>query len=182
MAAFGNSSKSKFWIEKLQLSQHPEGGFYRETHRSDLVINFATKRELRSQNDRFASRSISSTIYYLLEGGQKSMFHRMKNSDEIWHFYTGSSLTLYVIDKVTRSISEFKLGTKPEKGELFQILIKRGSWFGAIVNDSTSYALVGCTVFPAFSFADFELANRRKLTMLYPKHKTIIEMLTSPQQ
>jgi predicted cupin superfamily sugar epimerase len=182
MMALGNSRKSKFWIEKLQLSQHPEGGFYRETHRSDLVINFATKREPRSQNDRFASRSISSTIYYLLEGGQKSMFHRMKYSDEIWHFYTGSSLTLYVIDKITRSISELKLGTKPEKGELFQILIKQGSWFGAIVNDSNSYALVGCTVFPAFSFADFELANRRKLTMLYPKHKTIIEMLTSPQQ
>ena len=90
---------------------------------------------------------------------------------------TGSSLTLYVMDKITRSISELKLGTEPEKGELFQILVKRG-----IVNDSTSYALVGCTVFPAFSFADFELANRRKLTMLYPKHETIIEILTNTQQ
>jgi uncharacterized protein len=181
MVTLGNSrSRSKFWIEKLQLSQHPEGGFYRETYRSDLAINFPTKRELRSQSGRVSSRSISSTIYYLLEGRQKSMFHRMKNSDEIWHFY--SSLTLYVIDKITGSISELKLGTEPEKGELFQIFIKRGSWFGAIVNDSTSYALVGCTVFPAFSFADFELANRRKLTMLYPRHKTIIELLTRPQQ
>jgi predicted cupin superfamily sugar epimerase len=182
MVTSNNRKNASFWIEKLQLSQHPEGGFYRETYHSDFVINFATKRELRSQNDRAASRSISSTIYYLLEGDQKSMFHRMKYSDEIWHFYTGSSLTLYVIDEITRSISELKLGTEPEKGELFQILIKRGSWFGAIVNDLTSYALVGCTVFPAFSFADFELANRRKLTTLYPKHKTIIEMLTSPQQ
>jgi uncharacterized protein len=182
MVTSNNRKNASFWIEKLQLSQHPEGGFYRETYQSDFVINFATKRELRSQNDRVASRSISSTIYYLLEGDQKSMFHRMKYSDEIWHFYTGSSLTLYVIDEITRSISELKLGTEPEKGELFQILIKRGSWFGAIVNDLTSYALVGCTVFPAFSFADFELANRRKLTTLYPKHKTIIEMLTSPQQ
>jgi predicted cupin superfamily sugar epimerase len=181
MVTFGNSRKSKFWIEKLHLSQHPEGGFYRETYRSDLAINFP-KRELRSQIDRVASRSICSTIYYLLDGGQKSMFHRMKNSDEIWHFYNGSSLTLYVINKITRSISELKLGNEPEKGELFQIFIKRGSWFGAIVNDSTSYALVGCTVSPAFSFADFELADRRRLTMLYPKHKTIIEMLTTPQQ
>ena len=95
-------------------------------------------------------------------------------------FYTGSSLTLYVINKITRGISELKLGTEAEKSELFQILIKRGSWFGAIVNDLTSYALVGCTVFPAFSFADFELADRRRLTMLYPSHKTIIEMLTWP--
>jgi uncharacterized protein len=180
MVTLGNSRKSKFWIKKLQLTQHPEGGFYRETYRSDLAINFPTKREHRSQSDRVSSRSISSTIYYLLEGGQKSMFHRMKNSDEIWHFYKGSSLTLYVINKITRGISELKLGTEPEKGELFQILIKRGSWFGAIVNDLTSYALVGCTVFPAFSFADFELADRRRLTMLYPSHKTIIEMLTWP--
>jgi uncharacterized protein len=179
MGTLGNSRKSRFWIEELQLSQHPEGGFYRETHRSDLAINFLTKREHRNQSDRVSSRSISSTIYYLLEGGQKSMFHRLKNSDEIWHFYTGSSLTLYVIKETTRSISELKLGTQPEKGELFQILIKRGSWFGAIVNDSTSYALGGCIVFPAFSFADFELANRRKLTS---KYKTIIDMLTSPQQ
>jgi uncharacterized protein len=182
MMTFGNSRKSKFWIEKLQLSQHPEGGFYRETYRADLAIDFPTKRELPSQYDRVASRSISSTIYYLLEGGQKSMFHRMKNSDEIWHFYTGSSLTLYVINKITRSVSKLKLGNEPEKGEQLQILIKQGSWFGAIVNDSTSYALVGCTVSPAFSFADFELADRRRLTMLYPKHKTIIEMLTRPQQ
>lgn len=79
------------------------------------------------------------------------MFHRMKNSDEIWHFYTGSSLTLYVINKITRSVSKLKLGNEPEKGELFQILIKRRSWFGAIVNDSTSYALVGCTVSPVAS-------------------------------
>jgi uncharacterized protein len=178
MMTFGNSRKSKFWIEKLQLSQHPEGGFYRETYRADLAINFPTKREHPSQNDRVASRSISSTIYYLLEGGQKSMFHRMKNSDEIWHFYTGSSLTLYVINKITRSVSKLKLGNEPDKGEQFQILIKQG----AVVNDLTSYALVGCTVSPAFSFADFELADRRRLTMLYPKHKTIIEMLTRPQQ
>ncbi len=182
MVTFNNSRKSKLWIEKLKLSQHPEGGFYRETYRSDLAINFHTEREHPSQNDRVATRSISSTIYYLLEGGQKSMFHRMKNADEIWHFYTGSSLTLFIINKITKSVSELKLGTEPEKGEMFQILIKRGSWFGGIVNDSTSYALVGCTVFPAFSFADFELADRRRLTKLYPKHRTIIEMLTRPQQ
>ena len=120
MVTFGNSRKSKFWIEKLQLSQHPEGGFYRETYRADLAINFPTKRELSSQNDRVASRSISSTIYYLLEGGQKSMFHRMKNSDEIWHFYTGSSLTLYVINKITRSVSKLKLATNQKKESCFR--------------------------------------------------------------
>jgi uncharacterized protein len=173
--------KSSYWIQKLQLLKHPEGGFYRETYRADVTINLCTKTKCSRQKDPVEGHSISSTIYYLLESGQKSAFHRMKNSDEIWHFYTGSSLTIYIINEVNRRIFEVKLGNVPEKGELFQFLIKKGSWFGAIVNDLSSYALVGCTVFPAFSFADFEIADRKRLTMLYPEHKSIIEMLTRTQ-
>jgi uncharacterized protein len=90
---------------------------------------------------------------------------------KIWHFYTRSSLTIYVIDEITRGISELKLGNN-------QTLIKRGSWFGASLNNSSSYALVGCTVSPAFSFADFELTDRKRLTTAYPEHQSIIEMLT----
>jgi predicted cupin superfamily sugar epimerase len=172
---------SRYWIKKLQLSQHPEGGFYRETYRADVAINLFTETGNSRQKDSAKGRSISSTIYYLLEGDQKSVFHRMKNSDEIWHFYTGSSLTIFMINEITRGISELKLGDSPKRGELFQIHIKRGSWFGAIVNELSSYALVGCTVFPAFSFADLEIADRKRLTTLYPKHKSIIEILTRTQ-
>ena len=118
-------------------------------------------------------------MYYLLKGAQVSLFHRMRHADEIWHFYTGSSLTLYLIEKSGGKLLELKLGDEPQKGELFQILIKRDSWFGARVNDVSSFALVGCTVFPAFSYADFELADRKVLTDMYPEHKDMIKMLTS---
>jgi predicted cupin superfamily sugar epimerase len=102
----------------------------------------------------------------------------MRHADEIWHFYTGSSLTIYLIEESTGKMLELKLGNEPEKGEMFQIPIKRGSWFGARVDDISSYALVGCTVSPAFSFADFELGDRKILTSMHPEHKDIIKMLT----
>jgi uncharacterized protein len=180
MVASSNISGASFWIKALQLSEHPEGGFYRETYRADIAAETCEEVKNKLENDapNRKDRSIASTIYYLLRGAQVSLFHRMRHADEIWHFYTGSSLTLYLLEKSVGNLSELKLGDKPEKGELFQVLIKRDSWFGARVNDVSSFALVGCTVFPAFSFADFELANRKVLTDMYPEHKDIIKMLT----
>jgi predicted cupin superfamily sugar epimerase len=180
MVASSKIGSARFWIKALRLSEHPEGGFYRETYRADLTTESCEEVKVKLQNDSTnrKSRSIASIIYYMLEGRQVSLFHRMRHADEIWHFYTGSSLTLYLIEKSSGKLSELKLGDQPQKGELFQILIKRDSWFGARVNDVSSFALVGCTVFPAFSFADFELADRKVLTDIYPEHKDIIKRLT----
>jgi uncharacterized protein len=180
MVASSNIRSASFWIKSLRLSEHPEGGFYRETHRADITTESCKEVKNKLQNDSAnrKGRSIASTIYYLLEGRQVSLFHRMRHADEIWHFYTGSSLTLYLIEKSSGKLLELKLGSKPQKGELFQILIKRDSWFGARVNNVSSFALVGCTVYPAFSYADFELADRKVLTDIYPEHKDIIKMLT----
>jgi uncharacterized protein len=180
MVTFRSTRSANFWIRALQLIKHPEGGFYRETHRADITTDFCAEEMNKLQNGSpdHKGRSIASTIYYLLEGAQVSLFHRMRHAEEIWHFYTGSSLTLYVIEESVGNVLELKLGDEPEKGELFQILIKRDSWFGARVNDVSSFVLVGCTVFPAFSFADFELADRKVLTDMYPEHKDIIKMLT----
>ena len=75
--------KAYYWIHKLGLIKHPEGGFYRETYRSSETVN---------------NRSIMTSIYYLLDGNQFSTFHRVYG-DEIWHFYYGSSLTLYIINE-----------------------------------------------------------------------------------
>jgi uncharacterized protein len=101
----------------------------------------------------------------LLDGGQISALHRLKSADEIWHFYAGSSLTIYIIEEErTRKLGEFRLGNNIEGGDIFQlVVIRRGSWFGAIVNDPSSYSLVGCTVSPAFDFEDFELGQRENL-------------------
>ena len=76
------------WIESLRLLPHSEGGFYRETHRAQDVL---AGEHLPA---RFGgARACSTAIYFLLPGNQVSVFHRIK-SDEIWHFYAGSTLTL----------------------------------------------------------------------------------------
>lgn len=165
-----NNKKAQYLKERLDLSELPgEGGYYKETYRSDKTII------LPSETD--GERSISTSIYYLLDGTQFSAFHRLK-SDEIWHFYIGSSVTLYIINKM-ENLSEVKLGSNIEKGELFQIQVRAESWFAATVNDISSYALIGCTVSPGFDYLDFELGDRKKLIERYPQHRSIIEKLTT---
>ncbi|MDY6863258.1 MAG: cupin domain-containing protein [Thermodesulfobacteriota bacterium] len=171
MAAINTIKDASFWIEKLGLKKHPEGGFYRETYRSDETIR------ANALPERFAdARSISSSIYFLLRGKDFSALHCIK-SDELWHFYTGGTLIIHSIDQKGKYF-RIQLGNNFDNGEVFQALLKSGFWFGATLKDHTSYSLVGCTVSPGFDFKDFEMGNRAKLIKLYPKHRSIIEKLT----
>lgn len=119
---------------------------------------------------------MATAIYFLLPGDQFSALHRLR-SDEVWHFYAGSSLTLHIIDP-QGCLTQKKLGTNPDKGESFQVVVEAGCWFGATVDDPQGYALVGCTVAPGFEFEDFELGNRQQLLEQYPQHRELIERLT----
>jgi len=160
-----------YWIKKLDLKKHPEGGYFRQTYISKEII------QGNALPNRFiGGHAISTAIYYLLNGNEFSAFHRLK-SDELWHFYSGISLTLHVITH-HGEYSPINLGNNTDNGEVFQAVVAAGCWFGATVNDPLSYSLVGCTVAPGFSFQDFEIGNRKELIELYPKHKAIIEKLT----
>ena len=163
----------KYWIRKLNLQKHPEGGYYRETYRSAESI---TSDCLPGRYE--GKRSFYTSIYFLLTGQDISAFHRIK-SDEIWHFYFGSSLTIYRIDP-DGMLFKTKIGDDLENGELFQTYIKAGHWFAAKVNDPASFTLAGCTVAPGFDFKDFELAERDELIKSFPRHRQIIEELTRP--
>jgi predicted cupin superfamily sugar epimerase len=76
------------WISKLNLEEHPEGGYFVETYKSEKFVNLP---------EYNGPRNSCSAIYYLLMEDQFSSFHIMK-SDDLWHFYAGSSLTLYIIE------------------------------------------------------------------------------------
>ncbi|MBK7499242.1 MAG: cupin domain-containing protein [Ignavibacteriales bacterium] len=165
------NQKAKYYIQKLQLEKHPEGGYFREIYRAGEMISIdAPKKNLK--------RNVSTSIYFLLEGSQISKFHRLK-SDELWHFYDGSSVKVYVIDE-KGSKTEILLGKKTEDGEIFQTVIKKNNWFAAEVVNKRSFVLIGCTVSPGFDFSDFELANREYLIKCYPKHKSMILRFTNP--
>ena len=162
-----------YWIEKLDLERHPEGGYFKETYRSNEVI---LKDAL---PERFNGKRVFSTcIYFLLTPQEYSAFHAIQQ-DEVWHFYAGSSLTIHIID-LNGGYNALKLGRNIEKGDSFQAVVPAGCWFAAAVNDSAAYALVGCTVAPGFDFADFKLADRASLAKLYPAHRKIIEKYTEP--
>jgi uncharacterized protein len=159
---------ASYWIKHLKLQPHPEGGYYRQTYKSDLVID--------GMAGLGGPRAASTAIYFLLEGQNFSAFHRLP-SDEMWHFYAGSPLTVHVIDPAGE-YSSLWLGSDPEAGQSFQAVVSSGCWFASHVADWKNWALVGCTVAPGFDFADFELARREELSAKYPQHREVIHMLT----
>ena len=162
---------AQYWIDKLNLIAHPEGGYYRETYRSE----FSIARE--ALPPEFSGpRLVSTAIYFLLDGKNFSSFHRLR-SDELWHFYSGSPITVHVIEP-DGGYSEIQLGDDPDAGAVLQAVVKAGRWFASRVRDPRSFALAGCTVAPGFDFADFELGKRAELVRLYPQHRNLIESLT----
>ena len=139
-------------IKLLDLKPHVEGGFYRETYRSQQL---------------FGERNISTAIYYLLPKGEKSHFHRIA-SDEIWHFYLGGALEIVQISPEGK-LEKIVLGTDLEAGQVLQYCVPAGYWFGAVPCTKIDFTLVGCTVSPGFSFNDFELGDRQQLLQLFPR-------------
>jgi uncharacterized protein len=164
-------NSAKYYIEKLGLTQHVEGGAFRETYRSNLVI----PQEVLS-NDFKGNRNATTAIYFLLSYGQFSAFHKIQ-SDEMWHFYKGQTLTIYEIENNGNLITH-KLGSDIENGETFQCVIKAGNWFGSRCEIVNGFSLVGCTVSPGFDFADFELANKNLLCQEFPSLESLINEMT----
>lgn len=156
----------EYWIEKLDLQPHPEGGYFKETYRSELMDSFEEINGI---------RNVSTGIYFLLTKGNFSAFHRIK-SDEMWHFYDGSPVSIHVIEPQGRRY-QIKLGLDAENGELPQAVVPAGCWFASMV-EMGEYSLTGCAVAPGFDFQDFELAQRDELTKLYPQHELIVQELT----
>jgi uncharacterized protein len=159
-----------YYIEKLGLTQHVEGGAFAETYRC------ATKIDKHNLPDTFhGDRNYGTAIYFLLTQGDFSAFHKIA-SDEIWHFYEGNPLHIYELDQ-TGKLTTHHLGRDIENGETYQCVIQAGNWFASRCETENGFSLVGCTVAPGFDFEDFELANKETLSQEFPQHKEIIKEL-----
>jgi hypothetical protein len=163
------NSKVKVHIKKLGLKKHPEGGYFREIYRSSerILPEHLPKRYKKSRN-------FSTSIYFLLEGKQFSAFHLLQ-SDELWHFYSGSTVLLYIINQ-SGEITTKKVGRSGNCEP--QIIIEKRNWFAAEIEDKKSFSLFGCTVSPGFEFADFELGKRQELNIQFPQQKSLFTRLT----
>ena len=131
-------------IDQLGLLPHPEGGFYSEVYRSAHPVEPADGR---------GSRSALTTIYFLLPAGAISRWHRVL-SDEVWHFYEGAPLDLWLASP-GHSIERLSLGVLGSDRRPV-LTVPAGCWQAA--RSSGEYTLVGCTVGPGFDFRDFVLA------------------------
>ena len=162
---------AEYWIEKLALQAHPEGGYFREMYRAAESVP-AT-----SLPGRYGSaRSFGTSIYFLLKSEAFSAFHRLQ-SDEGWHFYAGQPVTVHILSPAG-DLQSPRMGPDFEAGERFQLHIPANHWFAAEVTEPGGYCLVGCTVAPGFDFADFELAEGEKLGRAFPDHAALIHRLT----
>ena len=120
-------------INLLDMQEHPEGGYFKETFRDDA----------------------STAIYYLLEAGDCSHWHRVHGSAEIWHHYAGGPLAL-TVSPDGHDAEAHRLGKNISSGELPQVVVPAGWWQTA--ESLGRWTLVGCTVAPGFDFENFEMA------------------------
>ncbi len=118
-------------IRDLGLQPHPEGGHFAEVHRSAAV----------------------TTIYFLLMAGELSRCHRVR-SEEIWHYYEGAPLELLQLTPDGVTLERIALGPFDPPQRLVHC-VPADYWQAA--RSIGEYTLIGCTVAPAFQFADFAL-------------------------
>ena len=157
-------------IERYKLQPHPEGGWYSQTYKSNEQVAASALPE------RFGgNRAFSTAIYFLLERGNFSAFHRIK-SDECWHFYAGDPLQVYIIQQ-NGELEIISLGNDLENGQVFQYVVPANCWFASRPAPGSEYCFVGCTVSPGFEFEDLELADAGILSNEYRQHAIIIKEL-----
>lgn len=126
-------------IETLGMQPHPEGGWYVETFR----------------DEHGAPRGHSTAIYYLLQAGERSHWHRVRDAAEAWHFYAGDPLLLKISTN-GRSTETVTLGIGLTEGQRPQAIVPANAWQAA--EPLGAFTLVGCTVAPGFDFSSFEMA------------------------
>jgi predicted cupin superfamily sugar epimerase len=133
-------TEAKALINLLGLSPHPEGGWFRQTF----------------VDDADDARAHSTAIYYLLETGDRSHWHRV-DAAEVWHWYAGAPLDLSLhAGAKGEAITRITLGNDLMAGERPQAIVPVMHWQSA--ESLGEWTLVGCTVAPGFRFEGFEMA------------------------
>lgn len=151
------------WVESLQLQAHPEGGYYKETGKSEQIIKSGSGLDV----------PLYTNILFLLEDKNPSRFHVLQ-SNEVWYFHDGKPLTVHCIypDGKYKAV---RLGRNPET-DLLQFEVPKGVIFGSSVDED--WALVSCMVSPGFDFREFYLFETQELLAKFPQHGAIIKKLT----
>lgn len=135
------SGRADELIRLLGLAPHPEGGHYRETHRSAL----------RGPGNRAAV----TDILFVLRAGEYSRWHRV-DADELWHHLEGDPLELWTFGEGVGPSLRI-LGPASADGTRPAAVVPAGAWQAA--RPLGAYALAACAVAPGFEFPGFRLLS-----------------------
>ena len=161
IAACKHQKKISSLIAKYKLIPHPEGGWYRQTFRSNDLVKAEGDALIRYKGE---SRAAGTSIIYLLSHGDFSGWHTVQ-SDETWSFHLGEALLLRIINPINGNLNEVVLDT--EQG-ILQFTVRAGHLFSA--EPVGRFCVTGCTVTPGFDFKDFQLITREQFLTTYPQH------------
>ena len=160
-------------IDILDLHPLPkEGGYYRETYRSEETIS-PDALPVRYAN----SKSMSTAIYFLLTPDTCSTLHKLP-TDEIFHFYLGDPVIMLQLHPDLTS-EVITLGPEIDNGRHVQVIVPKDTWQGSLLKAGGKYALLGTTMAPGFDFSEYEEGVRDSLVDQYPEQKELIEKLTA---
>lgn len=144
-------------IKHLKMEKHYEGGYFKFLWKSDLSI----PKEFLPPTFN-GERKLSSVIYYLLESGDSSSWHKLL-SDEHWFWHYGGTLEMTIgsgEDNPT-PIKTIKIGSNILSGESFQGFVPAGMW-QTTKPIGTGFVLVSCVVSPGFEDSDFFFPKTNK--------------------
>lgn len=160
-------------IKKLGLVPLPEeGGYFRQTYKSDDPGKPATEYGIPSNTPRF----FSTAIYFMLTPNSFSALHKLRG-DEVYHFYAGDPADMLLIDEAGNA-KRVTLGSDIMNGQVPQFVVPKGTWQASRLKRGGSWSLIGTTNAPGFEFEDFELGDRELLIRAFPGLKMDIMRFT----
>jgi predicted cupin superfamily sugar epimerase len=187
-------------IKIYGLEAHTEGGFFRQTHKSDMrvIANFKSPSNdslslsVADNQHNSATRSACTAILYMLPENDFSAFHKL-DATEIWNYHAGRPLKIHILNPETKTSETHVLGIFP-RGEL-SLVIKPDTWFAAelmsvdeckeveaLQDSDEEYSLHTCIVSPGFEFKGFKMIHTQEgmqeLIEEYPSAETVIRRLT----
>lgn len=148
----------QYLIETLDLTPHPEGGFFKRVYQSEQTASIGPSN---------STRHLLTCIYYLLTD-ESSIGHLHVNRSDIMHFYHGGAPIIYTLVSPTGELRQETLGANLNEGQLLQLLVPGGWWKASQLN-SGEYGLVSEAVSPGFDPEDMRFINRSKIQSQFPR-------------
>lgn len=138
-------------IEKLELQEHIEGGYFSRTYQSPMQSGM---------------RPLMTSIYYMLTSN-RPIGHFHKNKSDIMHYFHLGSPMEYLTISPEGKLETFLLGPDISQGHLLQLLVKGGYWKASILKQG-EFGLLSEAVAPGFDYSDMTIAKPDILQTLFP--------------